>query len=70
MNDAANRLRKLSQEEVLQDGTRITHDTDSHYQRVQALIDELPIETPYGFSVIEVFHSSLTQSLKDQIKAD
>jgi hypothetical protein len=70
MNDAAHRLRELNQEEVLQDGTRITHDTDNHYQRVQAIIDELPIETPYGFSVIEVFHNSLTQSLKDQIKAD
>jgi hypothetical protein len=70
MNDAAHRLRELNQEEVLQDGTRITHDTDNHYQRVQAIIDELPIETPYGFSVIEVFHNSLTQSLKDQVKAD
>jgi hypothetical protein len=70
MNDAANRLREINQTEIMPDQTRVIHDIDTHYQRIQALIDELPIETPYGFSIIECFHNSLTQSSRDQIKAD
>jgi hypothetical protein len=70
MNDAANRLREIHQNEVMPDGTKVVHDTNAHYQRIQALINELPIDTPYDFSVIECFHNSLTQSIRDQIKAD
>jgi hypothetical protein len=70
MNNAANRLRKIKQEEIMPDGSRIVHSTDAHYQRVQALIVELPSDIQYGFSVTESFHNSLTQSIRDQIKAD
>jgi hypothetical protein len=70
MNDAANRLREIKQEEIMPDGSRIVHSTDAHYQRVQALINELPSDIQYGFSVTEIFHNSLTQSIRDQIKAN
>jgi hypothetical protein len=40
------------------------------YQGVQALIDKLPSDVQYGFSITESFHNSLTQSILYQIKAD
>jgi hypothetical protein len=43
MNDAANRLRKIKQEEIMPDDSRILHSTDAHYQRVQGLTDLLPL---------------------------
>jgi hypothetical protein len=52
------------------DGTRVVHNTDAHYQRIQALIDELPIKMPCGFSIIECFHNLLTKSICNQIKAN
>jgi hypothetical protein len=70
MNDAANRLRKIKQEEIMPDGSRIVHSTDAHCQRVQALTGELPSDIQYGFSITESFHNSLTQSIRDQFKAD
>jgi hypothetical protein len=70
MNDAANRLHEIHQTEIMPDGTRVVHGTDAHYQRIQALIDELSIKMPYGFSVMECFHNSLTQSIRNQIRAD
>jgi hypothetical protein len=70
MNNAANRLRKIKQEEIMPDGSRILHSTDAHYQRVQALTDKLPSNIQYGFSVTKSFHNSLTQSIRNQIKAD
>jgi hypothetical protein len=70
MNDAANRPRKIKQGEIMPDGSRILHSTDAHYQRVQALTDELPSDIQYGFSVTESFHNSLTQSICNQFKAD
>jgi hypothetical protein len=70
MNDAANRLRKIKQEEIMPDNSRILHSTDAHYQRVQGLTDQLPSDIQYGFSVTESFHNSLTQSIRDQIKAE
>jgi formate dehydrogenase assembly factor FdhD len=69
MNDTANRLHKIKQEVIMPDGPRTVHSTDAHYQRVQALTDEFPSNIQYGFSVTESFHNSLTQSIRDQIKA-
>jgi hypothetical protein len=70
MNDAANRLRKIKQEEIMPDGSRIVHSANAHYQRAQTLTGELLSDIQYGFSVTESFHKSLTQSIRDQIKAN
>jgi hypothetical protein len=70
MNDTANNLRELQQEEIMPDGSRVLHSTDAYYQRVQALIDELPADIQCGFSITESFHNSPTQSIRDQTKAN
>jgi hypothetical protein len=73
VNSIAKQFRESQQEETFPDQTGVVHDINTtHYQWIQALIDELSMETTYSLfsSVIGCFRNSLTHSIQDQIKAE